>query len=538
MKDDQLNTLIVIEDEIAVRRSIIGKIRREKLPLMIQGEFQNAEEAYEELKKNPPEMVLLDMRMPGMGGMKFLEILSREFPEIQVIVLSGYSEFEYLQKAIKCGAKDYLLKPVVREDLKNALEKAIKNVSDIQQKKKKEEKLDLFLKNNVSLVKANLINKLIKGTEKFDITEDLKHFKEFSSCKTFLFVNGKIKNFTALKELSLNIYEKIEEMLTKSFEKLITLSNIGHTQNEDEFQCIVGFKETHDKIAHSHFKSKLEESLINVSDSENIVLHLSISNLYQDLLVTRNQYVETIFNTITLGSKPSLCTVDTNENLAEPILKQEEVEQMLCYVRGYNRKEIVLTVNKWFESLVKERKDLVFAQRLSFEILRSVEGAILNESNIDGLTSNYGMLTFYDFIKSYNNIEDIKYRIISSLITLSEKYEKKQNKPINDLILEAKQIIDEKFHGEITLESIASKLHINKSYLSELFKAEVGLTFNKYLNWVRIEKSKELLVVHDLNPSKIPELVGYKDYVYFSIVFKKFTGLPPGEFKQRNKGIS
>ncbi|MCM3409585.1 response regulator transcription factor [Metabacillus litoralis] len=535
---NHMNTLIVIEDEIAVRRSIIGKIKREKLSLTIQGEFQYAEEAYEHIKQNnPPEIVLLDMRMPGMGGMKFLEILSKEFSEIQVIVLSGYSEFEYLQKAIKCGAKDYLLKPVVREELKNALEKAMTNVKKIHQQRKEEEKLELFLRNHISLVKANLINKFIQGAEKSDIIKDLKHFEEFSSFKSYLFINGKIKNFSTSKKLSQNACEMIEGMLAKLFDTQHILSNVGSIQNEDNFQCIVGLKETEGMVL-SQFKTKLEESLVNINDTENIALHLSISNLYHDLFETRNQYVETIFTTFTQGSQPSICFVTgVHDKSAKPFVKQEEMDQMVCYVRDYNRKRIVLTVNKWFKSLFKERQDLVFAQQLSFEILNTIEGAIVKDSKSVNLSSDHDMLKFYDSIKTYKTIEDVKYKVISSLITKAEKLEKKQNKQTNDLILVAKQIIDEKYYKEITLESVANKLHLNKSYLSELFKEEIGLTFNKYLNWVRIEKAKELLIVHGLSPSKIPELVGYKDYVYFSIVFKKFTGHPPGEFKQRNKDI-
>jgi two-component system, response regulator YesN len=538
--DDQLNTLIVIEDEIAVRRSIIGKIRREKLPLSVQGEYQNAEEAYVKIKESPPEIILLDMRMPGMGGMKFLEILAKEFPDIQVIVLSGYSEFEYLQKAIKCGAKDYLLKPVVREDLKNALMKAIAQIKEMQQKKKKDEKLDLFLKHNIPLFKANVLNRLIQGEEQTNYYEELKQFGE-DAFKSYLFINGKIKNFSELKELNLlkngNISERIESMLTKDFGKPLTLSNLGNNQYEDEFQCIFGFEEDDQRI--SHFRPKLEKSINSFKETDNIALHLTISNFYKDIYLTRDQYVDSIYTTLTLGSEPSLSfKSDLHDHSSKPLLDSNEIEQMLTYVKGYNRKKIVSTVNKWFRTL-KGSHDLTSAQKLAIEILNSIEGTLLkvNDSKI-AHSSNSKMFTFYDFIKTYKNIEDIKYRVITSLFTIAEKNEKRLTKQTNSLILEAKKIIDEKFHEEITLESIANKHHMNKSYFSELFKEEIGLTFNKYLNWVRIEKAKELLVVHDMNATKISELVGYKDHVYFSIVFKKFTGLPPGEFKQRNKGIS
>jgi two-component system response regulator YesN len=126
--------VLVVEDEIAVRRSLVGKLRKEGLSLMIE-EAQNAEEAYEIIRESPPEVIFLDMRMPGMGGMKFLEVLSCEFPNIKVVIISGFSDFEYAQQALRYGAVDYLLKPILKEDLHKTLATVIQKVREHSDKR-------------------------------------------------------------------------------------------------------------------------------------------------------------------------------------------------------------------------------------------------------------------------------------------------------------------------------------------------------------------------------------------------------------------
>lgn len=529
-------SLVVIEDEIAVRRSIIGKIRKESLSLTIEGEFQNAEEAYLHIQNAPPEIILLDMRMPGMGGMKFLEVLNNEFPDIQVIVLSGYSEFEYLQKAIQCGAKDYLLKPVVREDLRKSLQEAIEQVRTLKNSKILEENKQLLFKNNIALMKANLLHRIIHEKEimEADIFKRLKELGEIQENHSYLFISGKIKNSNINENtiVNSNIFEKVEKELVEILGDHLFLSNKGDIRRDD-IQCVFAFKErnSNDDEGFSQLKPKLQNIVLEISEATNTVIHLSISKQYKNILDTKNKYMKSSYSSLTVGQKPSVFYFEDMNDTSRKIVGSSKVKQILKLIEENNRESIISTVEKWFKDMTEE-EDLSFAQRLAIDIVIAIESNF--ESKIPTVNnSNVSEFTFYDSIKSYKSIEDIKYKVILTLNEISDKICKEQLGRCDDVTMKVKKLIEERYMEEITLEAISSKFHVNKSYLSELFKKEIGLTFNKYLNWVRIEKAKELLVIHDMHAAKIAALVGYNDHVYFSIVFKKFTGLPPGMFKQK-----
>lgn len=533
-------TLIVVEDEIAVRRSIIGKIHRESLPLTIQGEFQNAEDAYLHIMKTPPEIILLDMRMPGMGGMKFLEVLNREFPDIQVIVLSGYSEFEYLKKAIRCGAKDYLLKPVVREDLRNSLQEAMIQARELKKGKKVHEINKLLIKENLSLVKAKLLHRLIheKEIRENEIFQNLKQLGDIQEYKSYLFINGQLKNSNDIDSSIVHpdIFALIEKEFMKMLDGYLLLSNLGDIRRKNDFQCVIAFDEmfSSEKLV-SQFKQHLKNAVQAICEATNIVLHLSISRIYQNILDTKNKYKKSNYSSLTVGQTPSLFFFEDTGDTSRKIVDSLKVKHAARFIKENNREKIISSVNKWFKE-IDDEEDLAYVQRFAIDLVTSIESSLGTDfSTIFKTDMRIGTFTFYDSIKSYKKLEDIKYKVIFSLCDIAERISKNQFKRFNDVAIKVKTLIEERFQEEISLESIANQFHINKSYLSELFKKEIGLTFNKYLNWVRIEKAKELLVVHDMNAAKVSEMVGYRDQVYFSIVFKKFTGLPPGVFKQKFK---
>ncbi len=172
-QNNQHINVFIVEDEIAVRRSLIGKIPWGYLGMNLMGQAQNAEEAYEAIRLERPDIILLDMRMPGMGGMAFLEILKRQFPAIEVIVLSGYSDFEYVKQALRCGATDYLLKPIIKEELEKALIQAMDNIKADRQKKQERMQQNLLLNQSIPYFKRNLLNTLVRGVY-MDCSELLK----------------------------------------------------------------------------------------------------------------------------------------------------------------------------------------------------------------------------------------------------------------------------------------------------------------------------------------------------------------------------
>lgn len=117
----RMYSVLIVDDEKYIRRSIIKRIHWEECETQVIGEAEDGETACQMIREDSPDIVMTDIRMPGMDGLMLAKWISQEYPSIQVIIVSAYNEFEYARKAVRYGVRDYLLKPVVEEELKEVL---------------------------------------------------------------------------------------------------------------------------------------------------------------------------------------------------------------------------------------------------------------------------------------------------------------------------------------------------------------------------------------------------------------------------------
>lgn len=120
--------IIVADDEYYIRRKLIKIIDYEGLGLELAGEFENGQEVMDFIAGNQVDIVLLDIRMPKVSGLDTAEFLHRNFPNTKVIILSGYNEFEYAQRTLRCHVFDYLLKPVDPDTLNSTIRRCVSAV--------------------------------------------------------------------------------------------------------------------------------------------------------------------------------------------------------------------------------------------------------------------------------------------------------------------------------------------------------------------------------------------------------------------------
>ena len=118
---------VIVEDEIRIREGILRLLPKLDKENEIVGEAENGLEGLEIIRKEKPDVIITDIRMPLMDGLDMLEKLHEEGCDAKAIVLSAYSEFEYARQAIRLGVTEYLLKPIVIGDFSDAVERVKKN---------------------------------------------------------------------------------------------------------------------------------------------------------------------------------------------------------------------------------------------------------------------------------------------------------------------------------------------------------------------------------------------------------------------------
>ncbi|GGG22916.1 response regulator transcription factor [Paenibacillus abyssi] len=534
---DTFNVFIV-EDEIGVRRSLIGKIKWDELNIRLMGQAQNAEEAYEAIKVHPPDIILLDMRMPGMGGMAFLEILNKEFPLIKIIVLSGYSDFEYAKKAIVCGASDYLLKPIIKEELEKALQKVVDELGIRMKNRKEKIEQHILLNQSVPLLKRNLLNTMLQGSqmdthnllEKIELMDINLRFGHYALAIINVIDYEAVKSFYG-KNTAL-VFFAIENVMAETIPHTIHFVGFKSEFRENEYICIHGFDDP------SEIREVLAGIYQKVTDNietyNKTKINVSISRPFDSIMSTHPYYLETsyLWQDKEISRIAFYDDIDFGDAGLLHLWNAEKSGLLMDNIKQNDRKAIVTQIQELFAEAGKQYgEERAKYRELAAQIYRAVEMNLPKmQLSVRG-QSEYSLPRFHEWIDSFELKDDMKYGLIQLLDDIAEVCNT-SNYETKNVIQQAREYMDRCFYESLTLESMALKYHMNRTYFSELFKQETGCSFKKYLIQIRIEKAKELLAEKDMKAVNVALLVGFNDPIYFSNVFKKYTGRTIKEFKE------
>lgn len=179
--------VLIADDEEKICQLIIKLINWEEMGLKIAATASNGIEALEQAKICKPEILITDIRMPGIDGMELIRKVKEKLPDTEIIIISGYRHFEYAQTAIRYGVRNYLLKPIKKEELRDTLQK----IADIYREKNEqlnsEERVRLALKNDAGKLRTSFISRMIYGDRE---RENIISLKELNNQYHFHFREG------------------------------------------------------------------------------------------------------------------------------------------------------------------------------------------------------------------------------------------------------------------------------------------------------------------------------------------------------------
>lgn len=532
----------IVEDEIAVRRSLKGKIPWGQRGLVFMGEAQNAEEALEAVKQDPPDIILLDMRMPGMGGQAFLDILNEEYPDIQVIILSGYSDFEYVQHALKCGAVDYLLKPIIKEELMASLFRAADVIESNRQQESKEVEQRMLLHQSIPLLKRSLLNSLLQGghADPDDTIRKLALLNVHLNFPWYALAVVRIIDFDRIKTYyghnSSLVFFALDNVMQETANDFGSFVGFKSELRENEYLCLLGFGEKDG--ARGKMEDFFERTRENIAKYNKVHIHITVSALFDSLGKLPRTYSQMIRNWYRHGDPSSgiLFLDDTETAAADPgkCWDEEEIRTLVKLLEQQDVKGMTNLVKQLFVRVGQKYLDAMPVFRsLTADIYRAAEEEIRRLSGQDEGGSLDRLPACHEWMAECETPDELMFRLIHLLGELGEKYG--EGGGTKNVILQARKYIDRHFYEDITLDSLANRFYMNRTYFSELFSQETGCSFKKYLNQVRVEKAKELLLQQDMKAANVALLVGFNDPVYFSNVFKKYTGMTITEYVERHR---
>ncbi|MGG1554810.1 response regulator [Paenibacillus ferrarius] len=540
--------IVLVDDEAQIRRWLEILLNQTGLGVQLVANCSNGKEALEVCRTREIDVVITDIKMPVMDGIALIRSLKAERPSIVSFILSSYSEFHYASEAIKAGAYDYLLKAeITPDDLRQALLKAQEAIDKERMRQREVFSLKSELNGNQYALRSLYFRDLLRGTavQAAEFEEKMRMFRiPLRGNHLMLMVlrsdeHGEVKERAKISEpelLESAVINIIDETL-----RVETDSGCCFVAEENTYVALYNYGDWGEKslrettLRHAHRISGYLLELLGLSVSVGISLPAmkltSLAEQFEEarLALSHKQFYARrsiawyVDEDKGAGGGPERRQHHL-DHLSE-LLDRDEFDRIVPYLRLV-MKEVGQTM-AWREKELK-----AFCIEAVFLLQRTVR-RLKAAAGLDDLRQQEAERP-HEVIASLPTFEHVNEWLLARAAQAMEEAHAFQH-PYSEAIRKVCDYVKANYAAGVSLQEAADYVHLNRNYLSELFKKETGISFNDFLTQVRIEKVKELIVEGKTPIGQLCEKVGYPDGSYLSKVFKKVTGMTPLEFK-RKKG--
>lgn len=525
----------IIDDDRQVLKGMKQVIPWEEIGAELVGESLNGERGLELIREKKPDIVITDIYMPVMNGMKMIETLRKESFEGKILIHSGYSDFEVARQALRLQVEDYLSKPVSRNTITEVLQRAIASIENENHSKIEQEKLRDQLDEYEPYVRKEQLKTVVTGTASNwnEMTlfckkeEDQSHIvlgieilrtTRMSDVRTpdRLLFRFAIKNI--IKEIlqaEKRSYDYVElhgyhAALILHFEKNAVYSehiDLIRALARKIIECVQVYLNITIRIGIGRFT----ENWSNLSDS----LEEAFQPLGPDVRVFQSTGVFEYAST-ECSSSAQMHTA------AKPIKFYQQLIEDIKTTQGKNAEKII---EKYMATLKGSTVPPQFSL-LGAQFWAIFSFALVDEDiRLNDIFQDHTIENELSKIYTYDQYEAWLQGIIRQLCD-QQCQESFKHKMAIDFI---KQYIRDNYAKDITIADLADKVFISRNYLSQVFKNATGETINNYIISVKMEEAKRLIMERKYKIYEVANKVGYNNIPYFSTTFRKYFGITPAE---------
>ena len=493
--------LLLAEDEYierAAMKQIISMKYSDKYEIY---EATNGIEAVEKASAILPDLIFLDIKMPGISGVEAAKKIRKSDKNVKIVFITAYDYFEYAQAAITVKAEDIILKPVEIDTILNFLEKCTKELDA--------EKKERIINNKINTVTRQFEIELISILQQFNCdVEDVEYYFDV-----------------------LGIEFEYAKIVFIDFRTIDSFKSIGKMQREFIIE---------------RFVKKLNE----ISDAKNIRIIAGSSDEYIPLLFILNNNTVNIDIRHILNEAIDIIDLNIKYEVGRLIDNKDDLHSELFEIISRNNKKSDILVKYPFDL---EQELLSAINKRDFDTARDSINKISDILSEEFFDNEYKILVveLYAVVKrcilrispdaflkpSSITIFNIKDRlafdnIFLNILGYAEDYVKEHSDKNKLLIDKVCNYVNNHFNETVTVDDMANMIGYSTYYFMKLFKEYLGMSFVDYITNIRMEKAKHLLLTTDMTVSEICFYVGYNDPNYFTRIFKKIETLTPREYKK------
>ncbi|HEX7056659.1 MAG TPA: response regulator transcription factor [Bacilli bacterium] len=508
--------VMIVDDEPVIREGLKTIVPWDEYGFQVAATAANGREALQKFKSGALDLLVIDIRMPGMDGLQLLEAVRKESTAVHVLILSGYADFAYAQKAIAAKVDGYILKPVEETEITQALLNVKKLLDQEAAAARMRERAgwnrELFLRSLLTGENPASGEEIGAIAEQYDL-----RWKQYRivllACE---------ENTPADADAGSGLMTGINELVGANGVAFRAAPYIGLLL-KDDLRTELSRKNLYDRLAAAMQEAGCEfvcaagpgvGSLAEIADAAKVA---------ESLLARRFFY-----RTDRLLTERDLLPPEQPEATAQPLKIEQAVDKFAFALEIGSAESAQSLVAQWLGQLAANGES---EQQIKTAMVQIVTRALekLASAYPDAQLAKQRLSTELMEVYRCKNIYAVEHFIA---VLAKKAIGQITSGSTGSLLKRMVDLIHRNYHENLRLETLAEVFNYNSAYLGKLFKNHTGEYFNTFLDKVRIEQAKKLLE-QGYKVYQVAELVGYANADYFHSKFRKYVGVSPTAYRKK-----
>lgn len=525
--------VLIVDDEPSNIQGLVRYIEWGNLGYENPVTRESGEEALEMLNESQFDVLITDVSMPGMNGIELVARAKLLYPHLQVLIISGYNEFEFVRDAIDVGAQAYVLKPLKLEEVANRLTTLRLTLAKMNAIVEQTSELEMKVSESRKLVKERFVSDLIAEIAQTDeMISSWNRLMELPIIRQGIrvVVFGLDHFLTSGKEA------KERVLLGSGFRKTVDIglsdleAMLFMAQTASDEIVVLQLNPSPEERVRMEKQLEFIQDMVKEQYGASVTIGCSrmgsewgdVPTLYKEV-----RFVMAQSRLIEDGQITRYGQLDSTE-FKDFRLREELMPSIVKLMESGDAAGVGEHMNRIFDLLLsKNPVSFSYVQAFGMSFLSELIRALKKSGNLDGQMNILMWRRLLD-CSSTGQIIEVLVEYVDRYMVIDRKENMNQQR---NLIRKIAEFIEEKIQENWTVKQLSEQFNLNASYLSVLFKKEMGKTISEFVQETRIHLARKLLQDPNIKVYEVADQVGIQTSAYFTYLFKKIVGSTPQEYR-------
>ena len=524
--------LLIVDDEYIERNALRFIIGNSCSSIGSMEEAANGKDAINKAVSFKPDIILMDIKMPGINGIEASKAIKEFLPQCRIVFLTAFDYFDYAQEALKIGVEDFIIKPATNEQVIEIVNKTAASLKNEKASLTRQIELEKKLGQVTQFLENEFVSSILNGD--MDERQILEYFTvmNIESSKGFAAVvniNFK-KSFVPIdsqfqKDM---IKKRCMEKLKEAFSKFGYLCLVAHTGSM--IQLLILCRNTaSEELGQPDAFNLLSDIHKAVSETINVGIIIGIGSCCTTPGEFYISFLQARAACKSIGHTSNIICFSELKQKSFDKYPNELESRLLDKILTLDHMEALLILDDLIGWMVENLVSLEAMRWKAFEVLIILFRTCSREFRI----ADRDIKTCFGELQSITTVSELKSYLNHEIKSITNEISSLKVDRSGSLVDKVCEFIKQNYNSELSLDEAAGMVGLSNFYFSKLFKHHKNMNFIDYITEVRIKRAKELLKDPEINIKEIGNLIGYSDPNYFARVFKRIEGISPTEYRSK-----